>query len=85
MLKTHWRHISRLERVADNSLIVAAFFLSYHLRDLLIHAASTWSFELPFELQYSMTEVKAQAEDTPYDSKTPLYKFGFGLRYSPGH
>lgn len=41
--------------------------------------------KLPFELPSSMTEVKAQAEDTPYDSKTPLYKFGFGLRYSPGH
>jgi beta-glucosidase len=36
---------------------------------------------LPFELPSSMAEVKAQAEDTPYDTKTPLYKFGFGLRY----
>lgn len=38
---------------------------------------------LPFELPSSMAEVKAQAEDTPYDTKTPLYKFGFGMRYSP--
>ncbi len=36
---------------------------------------------LPFELPSSMVEVKAQAEDTPYDTKTPLYKFGFGLSY----
>ena len=36
---------------------------------------------LPFELPSSMAEVKAQAEDTPYDTKTPLYKFGFGLSY----
>jgi beta-glucosidase len=37
--------------------------------------------KLPFELPSSMDEVKAQAEDTPYDTKTPLYKFGFGLTY----
>lgn len=36
---------------------------------------------LPFELPSSMDEVKAQAEDTPYDTKTPLYKFGYGLMY----
>jgi beta-glucosidase len=36
---------------------------------------------LPFELPSSMAEVKAQAEDTPYDTKTPLYKFGYGLSY----
>lgn len=35
---------------------------------------------LPFELPSSMDEVKAQAEDTPYDTKSPLYRFGFGLR-----
>ena len=36
---------------------------------------------LPFELPSSMAEVKAQAEDTPHDTKSPLYKFGFGLMY----
>ena len=36
--------------------------------------------KLPFELPSSMDEVKAQAEDTPYDTKSPLYRFGFGLR-----
>ncbi len=39
---------------------------------------------LPFELPSSMAEVKAQAEDTPYDTKAPLYKFGFGLMYERG-
>jgi hypothetical protein len=28
-----------------------------------------------------MEEVKAQAEDAPYDTKSPLYKFGYGLTY----
>jgi beta-glucosidase len=36
---------------------------------------------LPFELPSSMAAVRAQKEDVPYDSKDPLYKFGFGLSY----
>lgn len=36
---------------------------------------------LPFELPSSMEAVRNQKEDLPYDSKKPLYKFGFGLRY----
>jgi beta-glucosidase len=37
--------------------------------------------KLPFELPSSMEAVRNQKEDVPYDSKDPLYKFGFGLRY----
>jgi beta-glucosidase len=37
--------------------------------------------KLPFELPSSMEAVKNQKEDLPYDSKNPLYKFGFGLSY----
>jgi beta-glucosidase len=36
---------------------------------------------LPFELPSSMEAVRNQKEDLPYDSKDPLYKFGFGLSY----
>ncbi|HWK03855.1 MAG TPA: glycoside hydrolase family 3 N-terminal domain-containing protein [Puia sp.] len=36
---------------------------------------------LPFELPSSMEAVRRQKEDVPYDSKDPLYKFGFGLSY----
>ncbi len=36
---------------------------------------------LPFELPSSMEAVYNQFEDLPYDSKDPLFKFGFGLRY----
>lgn len=36
---------------------------------------------LPFELPSSAEAVKAQKSDVPYDSKDPLYKFGFGLSY----
>ena len=37
--------------------------------------------KLPFELPSSMEAVRNQKEDVPYDSKYPLYKFGFGLSY----
>jgi beta-glucosidase len=37
--------------------------------------------KLPFELPSSMEAVRNQQPDVPYDSKAPLYKFGFGLRY----
>lgn len=37
--------------------------------------------KLPFELPSSMEAVYNQKEDVPYDSKDPLYPFGFGLSY----
>jgi beta-glucosidase len=37
--------------------------------------------KLPFELPSSMEAVRNQKEDLPYDSKDPLYKYGFGLSY----
>ena len=38
--------------------------------------------KLPFELPSSMAAVLNQSEDLPYDSKDPLYPFGFGLTYT---
>lgn len=37
--------------------------------------------KLPFELPSSMIAVEQQLEDVPYDSKDPLYPFGYGLEY----
>jgi beta-glucosidase len=37
--------------------------------------------KLPVEMPSSMEAVRNQKEDVPYDSKDPLYKFGFGLSY----
>ncbi len=37
--------------------------------------------KLPFELPSSWEAVLNQLEDVPYDSKDPLYPFGFGLSY----
>ncbi len=39
------------------------------------------SAKLPIELPSSMEAVRNQKEDVPYDSKDPLYPFGFGLSY----
>lgn len=36
---------------------------------------------LPFELPSSMAAVEAQASDASYDSRAPLYRFGYGLSY----
>lgn len=37
--------------------------------------------KLPFELPSSMEAVRQQKADLPYDSKQPLFPFGFGLHY----
>jgi beta-glucosidase len=37
--------------------------------------------KLPFELPSSMEAVRNQLEDVPFDSKDPLFEFGFGLTY----
>lgn len=42
MLKTHWRLISRLERVGDNILIVLSFYAAYALRDTFVAFASRY-------------------------------------------
>ncbi len=38
--------------------------------------------KLPFEMPSSMEAVQAQKEDLPYDSKSPLFPFGYGLTYA---
>lgn len=38
--------------------------------------------KLPLEIPSSVAAVDAQLEDVPYDSKDPLYAFGFGLSYN---
>ena len=37
--------------------------------------------KLPIELPSSMEAVRQQYEDVPYDSKKPLYPYGYGLSY----
>lgn len=51
------------------------------LVDLLFGAINPTA-KLPFELPSSWEAVLNQLEDVPYDSKDPLYPFGFGLNYN---
>ncbi len=51
------------------------------LTDILF-GISNPSGKLPFELPSSWESVLNQKEDVPYDSKNPLYKFGYGLSYN---
>jgi beta-glucosidase len=37
--------------------------------------------KLPFELPSSMEEIAKQRSDLPHDTRHPLYRFGYGLRY----
>lgn len=49
MLKQNWRLISRLERIGDNVIIIAAFFAAYYGRDLLRTVNEVWKLGFPFE------------------------------------
>jgi len=48
----------------------------------LIYGKFSPTGKLPIELPSSMEAVRNQKEDLPYDSKDPLYPFGFGLTYN---
>ncbi|RKT87708.1 beta-glucosidase [Saccharopolyspora antimicrobica] len=50
------------------------------LVDVLTGAAEPFG-SLPFDLPSSAEAVAASAEDTPFDTRDPLHRFGFGLRY----
>ena len=37
--------------------------------------------KLPFDLPGSMNAVQKSREDVPFDTESPLFKFGYGLSY----
>ena len=39
------------------------------------------SGKLPFDIPSSMEAVRNQQEDVPFDTKDPIFKYGFGLSY----
>ncbi|MEQ8245160.1 glycoside hydrolase family 3 N-terminal domain-containing protein [Fulvivirga sp.] len=47
----------------------------------VIFGNATPKGKLPFELPSSMKAVEEQKTDVPYDSKDPLFTYGFGLEY----
>lgn len=66
------------------SALIANFGVSdAALLDVLTGAARPEG-RLPFELPSSMSEVEAQRSDLPHDTAHPLYRIGYGRRYSAG-
>jgi beta-glucosidase len=65
--------------------LVSAMFGDYGISDAalldVIAGKAQPEGKLPFELPSSMEAVRNQLSDLPYDSKDPLYVFGFGLHY----
>lgn len=49
MLKENWRFIARIERLGDNIIIIAAFFLSYYGRASLQYWDRRFGLAIPFE------------------------------------
>jgi beta-glucosidase len=71
-----------IPEIAQNSAgLIANFGASDRaILDVVFGKASPHG-KLPIELPSSMEAVRNQKEDLPYDSKNPLFHFGFGLSY----
>ena len=67
---------------AESKALVADFSSQDNVILDLIFGKFSPQGHLPFELPSSMEAVLQQKEDLPYDSKNPLYPFGFGLSYN---
>lgn len=61
--------------------LLADFGLSDEVLNQLLFGELSPEGKLPFELPSSWEAVENQHEDVPYDSKDPLYEFGYGLTY----
>ena len=65
----------------SNSLIVEFGSSDEAILDIIFGEYNP-SGKLPFELPSSWDAVLEQKEDLPYDSKSPLYNYGYGLSYN---
>ncbi len=61
--------------------IIGDFGAKQHILLEAIFGSFSPSGKLPFEMPRSMEAVRAQRSDVPFDSKDPLFPFGFGLTY----
>lgn len=82
--------LNRPAAVPEIAEAAAALFVSYGsshdaLLDVIFNVDG-WGPEgkLPYDLPRSMEAVEASAEDVPFDTEDPLFRFGDGLRYGPG-
>lgn len=66
---------------AVSKALIADFGTSDEVLAELLFGKINPSAKLPFELPSTWEAVQNQLEDLPYDSKDPLFPFGFGLSY----
>jgi beta-glucosidase len=78
-------YLDRPAVVPEISEVAKALLADYGANDTVvldvIFGRAKPEGKLPFELPSSMEAVRNQKTDVPYDSKNPLYEFGFGLSY----
>ncbi len=79
-------YLDRPAVVPEISKLAKGLFVNFGANDAalldVVFGKARPEGKLPFELPSSMEAVRNQKEDVPYDSKNPLYPFGFGLRYA---
>jgi beta-glucosidase len=68
--------------VANSNAVLGAYGVSDESLLNVITGKAEPRGTLPFELPSSMTDVAAQLPDVPNDTATPLFEYGFGLRYA---
>ena len=66
---------------ANSQAMIGEFGTSDEAMAEILFGQAEPAGKLPFELPFSWEAVLEQFEDTPYDSKDLLYKFGHGLEY----
>ncbi|MGZ4359952.1 MAG: glycoside hydrolase family 3 N-terminal domain-containing protein [Gaiellaceae bacterium] len=69
------------EIAAESAALLASFGASDDAVLDVVFGRFEPSGRLPFELPSSMEAVRAQQPDVPFDSRNPLFPFGFGLGY----
>jgi len=65
----------------ESSALLADFGLSDEVLSQILFGELEPEGKLPFELPSTWEAVENQKEDVPYDSKDPLYGYGYGLTY----
>ncbi len=71
-----------IPEIAESSqALIADFAVSDRAYFDIIFGKAKPSGKLPIELPSSAEAVEAQLEDVPYDTKDPLFPFGFGLAF----
>lgn len=86
IITTYLERPALLSKLADSTDAILANFgaTDRAIFDVLFGRFSPTG-KLPFEMPSSLEAVENQKEDVPFDSKNPLFPFGYGLTYESGN